>query len=676
MHQGMPATAEAGYAKSAVSRLETDRGRYLSDLRLGACEPRATQTVKKLSGDLARRPHNEQILQSFGSGSKFADVNIERLSAPRVAATRSAEVVVVTAACNSSQQAFVVKAGTKEDIDQEAKNLQWAARTLGQSRVPKLLLQDPQVNFGLAAITAEHVYFATGHQVSSLADFLIRSSASFALEDVRAAWASVPGNELTAGGLPLPLEGLPLEVEPPDLSQVQWVYSWRAEPPDASQVRWVARQAAEIIQSLSKQKTVPQARASLVRGLESRRGAPSTVASALFELVPLLERHLLQAKSSSTSPLNGSVRELTEQSYSLHFAAGQPLDATLAAAEQLRRKIAALHSAERQGSSALPEIVVPIVWSHGNLGARHLLLSKTAEAVEGNLQLKVSSWSRLAPAPLFADLSMLLTSMVFETVQLPMLADNVLAFYAAPAEAGAAPPSTLCAHHLHITERTSARLLARLERFGSPAAASSPNQEEAGNQQAEAGKHRGEALLALIVDTVTAPADERGPPPSDAAALLAALRSDTEAVAEAAAEAKKISEAICDWTLPRRLVRNTASRSSVPRLGPPPSRRQRGDTPLRSMQWGWQAVREFRDAAVDVLPVVEGDVDQLWPALWLIPSLRFSLELLDTTSCPWPQKVWLLHHIDRLVRKLSSWLDDLARTSPRVLEVRQAAQNP
>merc|ERR1711998_317562 len=80
--------------------------------------------------------------------------------------------------------------------------------------------------------------------------------------------------------------------------------------------------------------------------------------------------------------------------------------------------------------------------------------------------------------------------------------------------------------------------------------------------------------------------------------------------------------------------------------------RRRDAAPLRSVQWGCQAMREFHDAAARALPVVQGDVEELWPVLWLIPCLRHSLELLDAADTPWPQKVWLLHHVGRLMEKL------------------------
>ncbi|CAJ1368044.1 unnamed protein product, partial [Effrenium voratum] len=77
----------------------------------------------------------------------------------------------------------------------------------------------------------------------------------------------------------------------------------------------------------------------------------------------------------------------------------------------------------------------------------------------------------------------------------------------------------------------------------------------------------------------------------------------------------------------------------------------------RAVHWGWQAVREMRDAAVDVLPVIQGDVDELWPLMWLVPSLHRALQLLGALHLSWMQKVWLLQHIRLLSDRLCGWLD-------------------
>lgn len=71
---------------------------------------------------------------------------------------------------------------------------------------------------------------------------------------------------------------------------------------------------------------------------------------------------------------------------------------------------------------------------------------------------------------------------------------------------------------------------------------------------------------------------------------------------------------------------------------PPASREPRTpQAPVRSMQFAWQAIREFRDAAAAAYTAVPFE-DGAWPALWLVPSLLCALELLDAEELPWHQK--------------------------------------
>eukprot|EP00439_Symbiodinium_sp_Y106_P057092 s2155_g8.t1 len=72
-------------------------------------------------------------------------------------------------------------------------------------------------------------------------------------------------------------------------------------------------------------------------------------------------------------------------------------------------------------------------------------------------------------------------------------------------------------------------------------------------------------------------------------------------------------------------------------------------------------------------PALKGDVDELWPLIWLVPSLHRSLQLLQAIHLSWMQKVWLLQHIRILCDRLSSWLDgmDTSRSLEVLLSKRQ-----
>eukprot|EP00435_Cladocopium_sp_Y103_P050471 s1378_g15.t1 len=137
--------------------------------------------------------------------------------------------------------------------------------------------------------------------------------------------------------------------------------------------------------------------------------------------------------------------------------------------------------------------------------------------------------------------------------------------------------------------------------------------------------------------------------------------------------ALRVSEALIAWELPLH------SRPSVKHRPVPKPTRNLPRPPdaaaflgHRSVQWGWQAVRETRDAAVDALPALKGDVDELWPLIWLVPSLQRSLQLLGALHMSWMQKVWLLQHIRLLCDQLSLWLEKPCCRGGKALEVTRA----
>eukprot|EP00434_Breviolum_minutum_P039518 symbB.v1.2.035096.t1/scaffold4655.1/size36848/5 len=114
-----------------------------------------------------------------------------------------------------------------------------------------------------------------------------------------------------------------------------------------------------------------------------------------------------------------------------------------------------------------------------------------------------------------------------------------------------------------------------------------------------------------------------------------------------ATAALKVSEALIAWELPLH-ARPTVKHRPVPKptrnLPRPPD--AAGFHGHRAVQWGWQAVREIRDAAVDALPALKGDVDELWPLIWLVPSLERSLQLLGALHLSWMQKVYRVADFD------------------------------
>eukprot|EP00913_Durusdinium_trenchii_P018663 g17538.t1 len=156
----------------------------------------------------------------------------------------------------------------------------------------------------------------------------------------------------------------------------------------------------------------------------------------------------------------------------------------------------------------------------------------------------------------------------------------------------------------------------------------------------------------------------------------------------------KVSEALIAWELPLH-ARPTEKLRKVPKPTRTVPRQPdiAGFHGHRAVQYGWQvgasgahvadphdvlptqAVREIREAAVNALPAVKGDVDELWPLMWLVPSLQRSLQLVSSAHISWMQKVWVLQHIHLLCGQLSIWLDGPSLRGGRKLEVTRARRH-
>lgn len=657
----------SSYLASTTTKLGADAKLRALSLR-GArvwqqpVEPRGIATLQRLECDVASRPLHSSVLPLLGrvllrlraaadearegeaaaDEAAFPSTELTRmdLAARGVGLGTAAHGSEIYAVQASGVDAFILKAGHWEQLAREARHILWAASVLGFERVPRPLLEDAEADGDVGVLALQLLGL---HKTSSLDDFLQLGSVHFALEDTRAAWAVVAapwlGAELTAG----------------------------ARPPGTSCIQRFASQVAEILATLGQQPwpVTVQIQSSRAPANAAAAEGPDDVMGPLFDLIPLLERYVLQGRHFSTaSPLHPGVRGLTEARYAAHFG-GRLSDDVLARTQLLRTRLCDLRSAALRGAPTLPTTSVPLVTSHGGLTAAHVLLRTTGTGVlscmtdeggvNGEPDLAVTSWSRLGPAHLYSDFSTFLTSVAFEAARLPFFIDDLAALYALPGDVGAAPPAKICAAHLRVSEATAELLL----QSTFPGAAARSAQDVEATQQ-----------LSELVARVQASGGESAE--RDAQQLLAWVRGSSLAIGRSAAEAKKISEALCDWTLPRRAVRRAAgARGQIPRLEPPPSRRQRGEVPPRAMQWGWQVVRDFRDAIACTLPVVEGDISILWPALWLVPSLRLSLSLLDSISCSWPQKLWLLYHIGSLTDGLLRWLDGIAdKSSTTALQVR------
>lgn len=733
----------AAYVGSALCKWDEDRQR-LRRVAGGRCswqnpaEPRAVNTKERVARDKDRSLHWSRegmpellrgVALQLGTGASVLDgeIQLQRLSAPRVAGVCTTEVHVVAAGSEDGElggeaagerapsnvgvRLMVLKLGSKDLLLEEARHHAWASRILGPRRVPQVLCTEPVAHAGLAAYPTEFVGFAgrVGPRLlSTLGDFLLLGTCRFALDDLRAAWQALPEGDWDPGSLPLS----PHLPTPALLA---------ATPPHASDVRCVAQQLGDMLAALAKQQPPP-----LLPQAGGHVGGDEAT-QALLGLIPLLERHLMVPRHATCSPLHPSVRKLTEQHYAEFY--GGDMSGLLANALRLKERLVEMKRAASTGSSGprLPRISVPVVWSHGRLSASHVLLrgsgrgesagamldhlGQDAEAKPWSLEACVTSWRSLAGAPLYWDLATLLTSAVFETIRLPTLLDCLADSYAAHAGAGAAAATATCASHFGISEGTATRLLSlcgeRARRLAHPslglrckaaagsARASSALRGLAAEAAAPGLLAQHQEVAAMVGEAVEgcpgeAPDFEAE---RDAARLLAWVRLDRGALAAAAVEARRISAAICDWRPPAgRVHRARAGAARAPRSGPGrpssacagsrprsvgvprpkalPCTRPRGAQPVRALQWGWRAVRDLCDDCAGGLPCVEGDFEEVWPALWLLPGLRQSLEMLDAPSCPWPQKVWLLYHVGCLVEGVTLWLDDIASSESLSLRVR------
>uniref|UniRef100_A0A7S1AJ54 Uncharacterized protein n=1 Tax=Noctiluca scintillans TaxID=2966 RepID=A0A7S1AJ54_NOCSC len=620
-------------ASLTEARLQADKERYATTLRekhkwQQPAESRATSSTQLLCIDVVNHgraqdtPLLARALAALGSCSATR-AKVQWLTSARISAIRGSEVALVQVPQNKPPQSapgtFILKVGNKDRILREADNLHWACSVLGSNRLPRLLTTTLQAE-GAAALVLEEVRFiletsGAGTRTSSLTDYLVLGTARFALEDLRASWAA-------ASALP-------------DLPAVEF----EARPPDLQAVVGIASQAAELISALAKHPLEEEAAPHALHALQM-----------LLELVPLLERHLLGRHRSTASPLHESVRHLTEARYSESFN-GEKVASVLESGETLHARLTDIRPSALRGEPCFPTIEVPLVWCHGRFGVAHLLL----RSVESGMELCATSWSGLGVGALYGDLAAMLTSIAFETVRIPFVVEELPVLFSPPGEAGPTQPSQLCALHLRVSETTAARLLQGV---------SEEQQRQRLIGDSPTGENETEQSMRELLAMVEGSTEDRGAghaPETDVAYLLSWLRSSRRPAIDAAAEARKISDALCDWTLPRRAVRVVGRSGGIARPLPTVAARQRGETPIRSMQWGWQVVREFRDAAAAVLPVVEGDISEVWPLLWLVPSLKLSLELLDCQGCAWPQKVWLLYHVRSLADRLVSWLEKLAK---------------
>eukprot|EP00446_Apocalathium_sp_SHHI-4_P068696 CAMPEP_0177528642 /NCGR_PEP_ID=MMETSP0369-20130122/52348_1 /TAXON_ID=447022 ORGANISM="Scrippsiella hangoei-like, Strain SHHI-4" /NCGR_SAMPLE_ID=MMETSP0369 /ASSEMBLY_ACC=CAM_ASM_000364 /LENGTH=661 /DNA_ID=CAMNT_0019009191 /DNA_START=38 /DNA_END=2023 /DNA_ORIENTATION=- len=622
--------------------------------RFKAPEPRGESSVERLEVDVATRPLHasatpllEQVLSRLGSTRAAAEAAVaqtDRLGNPRIDSFGQTDVLLVRcppgseeerqresdrgSAC-SHEASFVLKMGGKDRIFAEVDKLHWAASVLGASRVPRLLLAVPEAWLGQAAMVSERITFvpdsdrrSAARLPSSLADLLLLGCGRFALEDVRASWAAAPV-ELQAA--------LPFAV------------NFDVPPPSATDVRCVARQVAEILATLARHPVQPNSHEQLDPALIEGK-------AIILNLLQPLRRHLLQAQPARASPLHATMRQRTEEWYPA-FADGASLSDMLGMARRLKDRLEDWRSADNRGCSQMPKFFVPAAWTHGRMSAHHLLLRSSSEGSDRNLDLCVIGWSSLSQAPLYTDLAGLLTSVAFETTRLPVMLDVIASSYASSTMAGDAVPALRCARQLCIEEASAERLLKALAVAAEEAVVAGADVERQDRWRRE------EALLSAVHSATGGEAlQDAG---QDTAWLLAWLRTTDDAGRRAAVEAGHASRALVDWR-PFRGIRGTVGgRPAVPRPDPSAARRQRGEAPVRAVQFGWQTIREFRDAACAALPALEGDVDALWPAIWFVPCLSRALELLDDDTLPWLQKVWLLSFVGQLVERILEFLDQL-----------------
>lgn len=622
-----------------------------------ATEPRGQSALRNLEEDLkskiihpSTQPLVKQILNHLTSRVPD-DIDIWYMSALRAAASgaHGAGTFLIGSSSNPlcgregdeivpfEPHRLVLKASRDErQLLLEFQKLQQAEASVGPLRIPRLLSSRLHSEEGLSAFAQEFVLCSRYLEVGQ------RERHSASLADL-----------LRVGARPLALEDANRGIE--DLQIRLGISAQDLASCSLQDLRHAALQSAELLASLaSLEDDLPGATSSSTSPYVSwstSLGSPPELSlgrcrdvRSLLELAPMLERHLL-GKEARASPLHACVRQITEECCEQQF--GTPLADILQSARQLQQRLQLLISAEgRDSEDKLPPIEVPNSWSHPRLTCRRLLL-RDSESLSG-FDLCASGWSGLCLGPVYSDLSRLLTDVLFEAVKLPSFIEDLHMIYATRGHAGLAVPPVLLGEHLGITTGAAALILERV-----------------GQDPADWTE---EALGEIFREATQ---DDRPFAIADLAQLMSWLRCGRQRFQGSVA--LRVSEALIAWELPLH-SRPTVKHRPVPKPTrnlprPPDAGAFLGH---RSVQWGWQAVRETRDAAVDALPALKGDVDELWPLIWLVPSLHRSLQLLGALHLPWMQKVCLLQHIRLLCDQLSLWLESPCCRGGKALEVTRA----
>ncbi|CAK9023039.1 unnamed protein product [Durusdinium trenchii] len=626
-----------------------------------ATENRSQSTQRHLEADLRSKiihpsiqPLVKQILNSLSSKAPD-DVDIWHMSALRAAASTahgagsfllgsftplfSNPGEKTGEAIPAEPHRLVLKASRDEDqLLAEMEKLQKVQSSLGPLRSPRVL-SAKHTEDGLFAFAQEFLlcsrYFEAGQrerQSSSFADLLRIGARPLALED-----AGRDMEDLHAR----------LGMSAEDLAAVS-----------LEELRHAAQQTGELLGSLaSLDEEFPSSSSachspyvswstSLINPKEVQAPGRCHAVQLLLELEPMLERYLL-GKEARASPLHGSVRRITEDCCLQQF--GTPLADILQSARALRQRLKQLISAEsRNSEEKLPPIEVPSCWSHPRLTCRRLVLRDSTSLT--GFELCASGWSGLCFGPIYSDLARVLTDALFEAVKLPSFIEDFHMIYSTEGHAGVAVPPVLLGEQLGITTGAATFILGR----------------------ATEDSHWSEEALGELFGEATE--NDRPYALADLAQLMSWLRFGRHEFN--ASTAMKVSEALIAWELPLH-ARPTEKLRKVPKPTRTVPRQPdiAGFHGHRAVQYGWQAVREIREAAVNALPAVKGDVDELWPLMWLVPSLQRSLQLVSSAHISWMQKVWVLQHIHLLCGQLSIWLDGPSLRGGRKLEVTRARRH-
>ncbi|CAE8589266.1 unnamed protein product [Polarella glacialis] len=282
--------------------------------------------------------------------------------------------------------------------------------------------------------------------------------------------------------------------------------------------------------------------------------------------------------------------------------------------------------------------------AHGSPAAAEGLTLQDSDAFE----VAVAGWSGLTLAPLYADFAGLLT----DAARLPLRAEDIPTLYATEGHAGLAVPPLLFAEHLGLSQLTAECFLEAMS------TGTRTFLEAAREATTTPGEERSAAQLSDFVQSTDWVTAQKG----DEVQLLAWVRQPERLLCGFGAGGLAAERGT------RRLDAAPASHSRSGDEAQLHAQRGLGSTAARSLN-GHELfsaaapdekcyVRELRDAVAASLPVVEGDVSELWGLLWLVPGLKRSLQLLDATHLPWPQKVWLLQHIRLLCERLLAFLEE------------------